>query len=973
EAVAWVTWLMSRLPKDRWLDISCCWIGSPKDSNRPGPAARGYFAPEVFVADPLRVVSVGQRIVNGARCWARVSYGPQGFGKENGKYVRALFADPQGRTREWDLLRMEPEDAELEWLARVAELHSRPGAVPAEVLERTLYGLRALKSMFGVYAQDRADFGELLRGVAAVDSMWLADDDFKQAGPLMLDLLRQVIVAHAGPGVMVDQDVVRRVLAAAAKAGKAGVPFRDFVDLPVVRLAAGWLNGGGAQSEAVDALKLSGPDQQLGEVERSRMFWAWVKTVDLLSAPGMDMDKVDKLAVRVLHLDPNHDVEPHHRERLRVRLTQAFVVGRDASDPDVAAAYALEEEYGAFTGTGLDTVQDGARGSGLDFTGQPRSGVVNLAQILAPGGLKDAPWRHQGPNQQATEPAPYLVRIELDELDPDSILLIIGDSVLQMPVREFLELMANDLTLTDKEEDTLIVLSHAWPAPGIGEVARRLAQRLGREVGWTDTPTDLSGKDDQNRSVLTVLAASDAVWRKAEVEVPQPPVPNAPRPIPRPYPRSGPPGPAAPTAAPPTTATTTGPTALGSAAPSGLAAASSATPPGEKPEATTAPVAPLVLSPDPASFPDPASLLDDGVPSAPEESEESALSGAPPASPWDMARIRYAEEALDYEERLATYLAADERINAEFARVVEAFWALVLHNGMDYRKFGSELPSENGAVGTSFESLQRVVESGNLRERADFLFAGAANGLLPDLTGGRVRRHPVVMGERDDRRKTEAYTRYKQRTEELRALGIDDAVIAEEVEDLMTVLRTPLRPEDVRPPLSQDERLIAVRASDGKLLWMPAGLSEELPMSAGLQQRSQESGGLVLTGTSGSTHFILTLVARLSNLANFPVDLGLIRAGLVSTMAYVGDHSFHEVMAGAQLVLDEVAHPGVPDYVDDRYRYRNVYPLTEEELRAHVARDGLFPDEHALALFAELDDAAEEGSESDDGDDSSDR
>ncbi|MET9767147.1 hypothetical protein [Streptomyces sp. NPDC006415] len=30
---------------------------------------------------------------------------------------------------------------------------------------------------------------------------------------------------------------------------------------------------------------------------------------------------------------------------------------------------------------------------------------------------------------------------------------------------------------------------------------------------------------------------------------------------------------------------------------------------------------------------------------------------------------------------------------------------------------------------------------------------------------------------------------------------------------------------------------------------------------------------------------------------------------------------------------------------------RNVHPLTEQELRDHVARDGLFPDEHARALL----------------------
>ncbi|MGO4429755.1 hypothetical protein AB4Z54_66185, partial [Streptomyces sp. MCAF7] len=152
--------------------------------------------------------------------------------------------------------------------------------------------------------------------------------------------------------------------------------------------------------------------------------------------------------------------------------------------------------------------------------------------------------------------------------------------------------------------------------------------------------------------------------------------------------------------------------------------------------------------------------------------------------------------------------------------------------------------------------------------------------------------------------------------------------------DLVATVSTRLRPEDVRPPLSQDEWLLGVR--DGKLRWRPAGLSHELPMSAELQARAQENGGLVLTGTSGSSYFILACVARMSGLTGLPVDLGLIRAGLVSVMGAADHHSFHEVMAGAQLLLDEVAHPEVPDYVDGWYRYRNIYPLTEEELRAHV-------------------------------------
>ena len=82
------------------------------------------------------------------------------------------------------------------------------------------------------------------------------------------------------------------------------------------------------------------------------------------------------------------------------------------------------------------------------------------------------------------------------------------------------------------------------------------------------------------------------------------------------------------------------------------------------------------------------------------------------------------------------------------------------------------------------------------------------------------------------------------------------------------------------------------------------------------------------------------------------MDLGLIRAGLVSVLVGVGHHSFHEVMTGAQHALDEIDRSSASVYVNNWGRYWDVYPLTEDELRTFVARDGLFPDEHARALHA---------------------
>ncbi|MEV1049149.1 hypothetical protein, partial [Streptomyces sp. NPDC049916] len=239
-----------------------------------------------------------------------------------------------------------------------------------------------------------------------------------------------------------------------------------------------------------------------------------------------------------------------------------------------------------------------------------------------------------------------------------------------------------------------------------------------------------------------------------------------------------------------------------------------------------------------------------------------------------------------------------------------------------------------------------------LRERVTFLFNGVATNLVPYLMGGVEPQHPVIRVERRDRHPSEQMMRYEREVDELREAELDPEDEAQEMEELEALLRTPLRPHEVWPALSPAERRLAVR--DGVLLWSPAGQLHTLPMAADFQARSEDSGGLVLTGTSGSAYRIITHVARLNRLAGVPVDLGLIRSGLVSVMVGVGHHSFHEVMTGAQHALDEIDPAATTVYHNNWGRYWDVLPLTEEELRTYVAREGRFPDEHARDALTAL-------------------
>ncbi|NEB21425.1 lonely Cys domain-containing protein, partial [Streptomyces coelicoflavus] len=905
---------LSNLPKDHWIDFVVCWSGAPRDRAvpaSPNTASDAYAGP--FVPDPLSSLSTGQQLANTTGRSVRLSYSAQGTRSSDGRYTRTLFADARGRHRAWALFRPDPSEADLDRLAAVAGLTSGDGEVSDEMRAGTLRLVRALRLTLGHDADDAADFGELLRGVAAVDHMWRSDTDFDDAGPFTLDLLNRVVAAHPEAASGVDRAAVRRVLAAAAEhwAAWPGDELVGFVEVPAIEAAARWMRDGDPEDEAVTALDLTGP-HEMGEAERSRMFWARVKAEEALGVPGTDLDaRVSK----VLHLPPG--TRPAgHRDTLLDLLTRAFAAGRDAADPDVAAAYHLDES-GAYATTDVATGNGGESGDGRDYTAEQTPTTVDLARFDTPSGVADAPWADR------EGPAPYLVRVSPDRRTPDLLELSFEGETHRVAAGEFLELLAHDASLTGKELSVPVVLAFSSADGDPGDLAGRAAQRLGRTVWWTEFPVDLPATGPSGEPVLSLRATPDGdvpdagAWEQARPAQATSPG-DAPRPVQAPLARAAAPLLESFPALTLNEDTDTGGEAYDSGSDSRSDSGSDSDP---GPDAATA-----------------------------DDAEERAEGR--PAPDWVLARIRYAQEALLFEQRLAAHLGENEQVNAEIGKVVRAFWSITLHNRLDYRLFGSRSELSAGAVGQRYEALARVVDSGNLRERVTFLFNGVAKDLVPHLMGGVEPQHPVIALERRDRHKSQLFLEYERRVAELRAAELDPEDEAQEMDDLEAMLRTPLRPDEVGPPLSAAEWRRSVR--DGELLWSPAGMEHTLPMAADFQARSEDSGGLVLTGTSGSAYRILTHVARLTRIAGVPVDLGLVRAGLASILVGVGHHSFHEVMTGAQLALDEFDPRAASVYSDNWGRYWDVYPLTEEELRTFVAREGLFPDEHARALLDRL-------------------
>lgn len=262
-----------------------------------------------------------------------------------------------------------------------------------------------------------------------------------------------------------------------------------------------------------------------------------------------------------------------------------------------------------------------------------------------------------------------------------------------------------------------------------GDLAERIAQRLGRTAWWTGFPADLSATGTSGEPVLTLRPTPDGdvpdagAWKKAHP--------------------------------------------------------AQATSPGDAPRPVQAPLARTGTAPLLESFPA-LTLNDDtdteGADSGPDTDADAQTrddtkgrTGDLPASDWALARIRYAQGTLLLEQQLAAHLGENEQINAELGKVVRAFWNATLHNRLDYWPFGSRNETSADAVGQRYEALVRVVNSGNPRERVTLLFNGVAKDLVPHLMGGVEPQHPVIGVERRDRHRSQLFQEYERRVAELRA------------------------------------------------------------------------------------------------------------------------------------------------------------------------------------------------------------
>ena len=320
---------------------------------------------------------------------------------------------------------------------------------------------------------------------------------------------------------------------------------------------------------------------------------------------------------------------------------------------------------------------------------------------------------------------------------------------------------------------------------------------------------------------------------------------------------------------------------------------------------------------------------------------------SPDASRWIERHLVYVQKAAEFERALAPYLAGRPDVNEQVRVLVEAVWSRTTSDEQR-RRFGTTDPRVAGMVGTDPQVLRRVVESGNLRERLALLYFGLTSKenslMIAEMLGVQLKRSPQIQAERKHRTdSTYARDRLANVEQEVKARTDLDAaakshLIYQKTEELML---TGDHPDAVYPPLSQDERN-AVVDDRGRLRWAPAENYYGVGMSSGLQLQAQMTGGLVMTGTSSGGSFVLVqAVKEMQRRWGVQVDLGLLRLALLAWEIPTRNHTFHELMRGAQLGDSTLT------YRDSWDRYRHLAPLSEQELRQHVAPDGMFPEEHA--------------------------
>ncbi|OSP41769.1 hypothetical protein B7767_19150, partial [Streptomyces sp. 13-12-16] len=509
---------LARLPEDHAVVMEACFSAAPPSVIRMRRGVHDLFAP-----DPLGALSESQHVANET---GRTVYGGThvlGFARRDGKVVHQMVTDSRGRRGRWVEHRPEPTGALLDDRARAAGLHTDPvGPASEAVHERTLRLVRALRLTFGVEIEDDSRYGELLRGIGALDAMRHADPALRDVVPFSLDLFERAAreiraTEHADVDGEPGPDAYRDLLARAADVVSLnpGAVLTDLVTLPHVTNVAEGLAGLPEQDvndEAAHALGLDPDRAVIGAPERFRLFWATVKALEWESRTP---DPV-ALTGRVLHLDRP---DPSRVPELLDLVVRAAAAGVDLDNLTELAAFhlellgALSPDTGLFDDKGVLAGRHWARGSSALMVDADSAFVMAATRDGGHRPLYRArmPW-----TTDPARPTPYLVRGETGatHLTMD----LPGGLRVRVPYEEVAELLARDPGLNARPQDADIVLASSHTTPVVQpapEAKSALGTGTGRGVWTSPGAMGLLAQDDPSRPhVLALLPLGDGARQR---------------------------------------------------------------------------------------------------------------------------------------------------------------------------------------------------------------------------------------------------------------------------------------------------------------------------------------------------------------------------------------------------------------------------------------------------------------------------
>ncbi|MCC6453438.1 MAG: DUF4157 domain-containing protein [Caldilineaceae bacterium] len=279
--------------------------------------------------------------------------------------------------------------------------------------------------------------------------------------------------------------------------------------------------------------------------------------------------------------------------------------------------------------------------------------------------------------------------------------------------------------------------------------------------------------------------------------------------------------------------------------------------------------------------------------------------------------------------------------------------------------FGSDNSTSAGQVGKKFEPVLEVLKQGNLREQLTALMNAMfgpfkeylrtalkkgrwaeleAKGLDAKKLKRRKRQMIFTPGARDpyrnpylkyDRKNKSSYQDFgdKMRTE---VKGQSDRTV-DELDQGPNPVGLSDREKALQFPGKQNNEI-----SGERLKWVEGATNWQINENNPWVKEAKNSLKMpVVAGPSGT----MTRMLQLWEWLNKPVPLADWRLAVLGWMLSSNDHTFHEMMIAA-------TDYGLP-YRPGRESYMDVAPLTVNELRSNVARDGLFP--HELAFKRKFD------------------